>query len=337
MSTGELEGLRVLDIATLFAAPQIATMLGDRGAEVVKVEPPGGDPLRHMGVQRDGTSVVWELVSRNKRSIELDLDTDAGQAELRQLVEWADVLVENFSPELRKRRHCTYEELSAINQRLIQVSVSCFGLTGPYADRPGNGTIAEAFAGLTHMIGEPDGPPILPSVAIGDTLTAFSGVIGVLAACWSRDTKGGKGRLVDVSMYEPILQIMATTIGTWDGTSEPPKRTGSRVPGGVPRNVYKTNDGKFVAISGTTDPQVARVLAVIGHDTPESRARYGKAADRLQVGDQLDTLVADWVAANDRDAVMTAFLDARVPIAPVNDARDIAADPHIKSRLRPES
>jgi len=332
VSDHALAGLRVLDVATLFSAPQIATMLGDYGAEVLKLEPPGGDPLRRMGVQRDGKSVVWELLGRNKRSLELDLETDEGQAEFREHVQWADVLVENFSPELRARRHCTYEELSAINEGLVHVAVSCFGLTGPYADRPGNGTIAEAFAGLTHMIGEPDGPPILPSVAIGDTLTAFWGVIGALVACWNRDVKGGKGRLVDVAMYEPILAVMATTIASWDGKSEPPKRTGSRVPGGVPRSVYETRDGQYVAVSGTTDAQVARVLKIIGRDTPEDRERYGTSAARLEHADDLDVLVAQWIVQHDRDAALGAFLEARVPVTAVNTARDVVTDEQVQTR-----
>jgi formyl-CoA transferase len=184
------------------------------------------------------------------------------------------------------------------------------------------------------MIGEAHGPPILPSVAIGDTVTAFWGVIGALAACWHRDAQGGRGRLVDVAMYEPVLKIMETTIASWDGEREPPKRTGSRVPGGVPRNIYSTRDGRHVAVSGTTDAQVARVLAVIGHDTPAELERYGASAARLRVGDELDALVAEWIAAHDRDDVVTALVDARVPVTPVNDVRDILRDEHISARRR---
>jgi crotonobetainyl-CoA:carnitine CoA-transferase CaiB-like acyl-CoA transferase len=332
MADGALEGLRVLDISTLFAAPQITAVLGDLGAEVVKVEPPQGDPLRAMGAQRDGRSLMWALAARNKRAITLDFDSGAGRALLQRLVERADVLVENFPRSTLERWHCTYDELVARNRRLVMVSVSCYGATGPYRDRPGAGTLAEAFGGLTNMIGEADGPPMLPSVALGDTITAMAGVIGALAACYHRDTGGGSGQHVDVSMYEPILQLLAGTIVAYDTTGATPRRTGSRVPGGVPRNVYRTRDGHWVVVSGTTDAQVARLLPLIGRDTPEDRARFGRSAARLAAADELDALVADWIAARDRSDVIEAFLSARIPAAPVNDLPAILDDPHVSSR-----
>ncbi len=237
-----LAGLRVLELATLYAAPQIGAMLGDLGADVVKIEPPGGDPMRRMGVIRDGVSRNWSWVARGKRSIVLDLDADADRATFADLVGAADVLVENLTPAVRTRWGCTYEELSARSARLVVVAVSCYGLTGPYADRPGAGTLAEAFGGLTGLTGEPDGPPMLASVPLGDTLTAFSGVIGALAAAWGRDHGDGHGRLVDVSMYEPVLQVLGGTIAAYD-PDDPPARSGSRVRGGAPRNVYPTAGG----------------------------------------------------------------------------------------------
>jgi formyl-CoA transferase len=315
---GPLAGLRVLELATLYSAPQIGAMLGDLGADVVKVEPPAGDPMRRMGATPDGVSRNWLWVSRNKRSVVLDLDDD-GHATFEQLVDAADVLVENLDAKTRARWHCTYDELATRNPRLVVVSVTCYGLDGPYADRPGAGTLAEAFGGLTHMTGEADGPPMLTSVPIGDTLTAFSGVIGALAACWWRDARAGTGQHVDVTMYEPVLQLVGGTIATWDGEHDPPSRSGSRVHGGVPRNVYRTRDGAWVAVSGTTDPQVTRVLGIIGRDAP---------ADR----EELDALVAGWIGAHDRADVLAAFLDARVPIAPVQDVRDISADLHVRAR-----
>jgi crotonobetainyl-CoA:carnitine CoA-transferase CaiB-like acyl-CoA transferase len=330
-----LDGLRVVDVSTLFAAPQVAAMLGDFGADVVKVEPPEGDPLRAMGVQRAGRSLMWALVGRNKRSVTLDFETDAGRELLHRLVERADVLVTNQPRSTLERWQCTYEELAERNPRLVMVSVSCYGATGPYRDRPGAGTLAEAFGGLTHMTGDADGPPILPSVALGDTVTAMAGMIGALAACYHRDagdTAGGKGQLVDVSMYEPILHLLAPTVVAYDRGGQPPHRTGSRVPGGVPRNVYRTLDGHWVAVSGTTDGQVARVLRLIGRDTPEDHARFGTSAARLAVADELDGLVAIWIADHDRVDVLAAFLDARVPAAPVNDVSAILDDVHVVDR-----
>jgi crotonobetainyl-CoA:carnitine CoA-transferase CaiB-like acyl-CoA transferase len=308
-------------------------MLGDLGADVVKVEPPSGDPLRTMGIRRGGVSASWEFVARAKRSIVLDLDgDDADRATLTRLVGAADVLIENLDAKTRARWGCTYDELSKVNPRLVAVSVSCYGLTGPYADRPGAGTLAEAFGGLTHMTGDADGPPMLASVPIGDTLAAFSGVIGALAACWGRDTGGGHGRLVDVAMYEPVLQILGGTLAAYEPGSDPPARAGSRVHGGAPRNVYRTRDDAWVAVSGTTDRQVARLLPVIGHDTPADRDRFGSAKNRMQAADELDAHVADWVATHDRDAVLAALLEARVPAVPVNDAADLLADPHVAAR-----
>jgi crotonobetainyl-CoA:carnitine CoA-transferase CaiB-like acyl-CoA transferase len=332
MAGGALDRLRVLDISTLFAAPQIAAVLGDLGADVVKVEQPQGDPLRAMGAQRNGRSLMWALVARNKRSVTLDLDSDGGRDVLHRLVERADVLVENFPSSTLERWHCTYEELAARNPRLVMVSVSCYGATGPYRDRPGAGTLAEAFGGLTYMIGEADGPPMLPSLALGDSVTALVGVIGALAACYHRDTGGGRGQRVDVSMYEPVLQLLAGTIAAYDPSRDPPRRTGSRVPGGVPRNVYRTRDGEWVAVSGTTDAQVARLLPLLGRDTPADQERFGRSAARLAAADELDGLVADWIAARDRDEVLDALLDARIPAAPVNDLAAILDDPHVSSR-----
>ncbi|MEX1146722.1 MAG: CoA transferase [Acidimicrobiia bacterium] len=329
--------MRVLELASFYAAPEIGAMLGDLGADVVKVEPPGGDPMRQMGVVRDGVSRNWTWVGRNKRSIVLDLLATADHATFRRLVGATDVLIENLDAKTREGWQCGYDALSAVNPRLVVVSVSCYGLTGPYADRAGAGTLAEAFGGLAHMTGNADGPPTLASVALGDTLTAFGGVIGALAACWWRDAapgSDGRGRLVDVTMYDPILQVMGATIHTYDpdAGAEPPGRSGSRVHGGAPRNVYRTKDDGWVAVSGTTDAQVARVLALTGNDTTSAHERFGTPSARLVAVDELDALVGAWIAAHDRDAVLTAFVDARVPIAPVNDVRDLLGDPHLAAR-----
>jgi formyl-CoA transferase len=331
---GPLDGLRVLEVATLYAAPQIGALLGDLAADVVKVEPPAGDPMRHMGVVRDGVSRNWLWVGRHKRSIALDLDGEDGQRTFGELVGAADVLIENLDAKTRARWHCSYDELAAVNPRLVVVSVSCYGASGPYADRPGAGTLAEAFSGLAHMTGDRDGPPTLASLPVGDTLTAFWGVMGAVAACWGRDagTADGRGRLVDVAMYEPVLQILGGTINAFEPASASPVRSGSRVYGGVPRNVYRTRDDQWIALSGTTDAQVARILPIIGADTNADREKFGHAPTRLQHADELDERVAKWVGANDRDAVLAALLDARVPAAPVNDVPALFDDPHLQAR-----
>jgi crotonobetainyl-CoA:carnitine CoA-transferase CaiB-like acyl-CoA transferase len=327
-----LQGLRVVDLSTLLAAPQVSALLGDFGADVVKIEPPEGDPLRRLGAVRGGRSVPYALASRNKRIAHADFTSSDGLELVRRLIDAADVVVVNQPRKLLERWGLTYEQLSARNPRLVYVWVTCFGADGPYAELPGNGSLAEAFGGLTHLTGEADGPPMLPSSALGDPLVALSGLIGTLLACYARDVNGAPGQLVDVSMYEPVMTLLGLTVAAWDGTGDPPMRTGSRVAGGVPRNVYRTRDDRWVVLSGTTDGQVARVLSVIGLDTPEAAVRYGTSAARLAVADELDALVAEWIRGQDRNDVVAVFRRERVPVSPVNDLADLVADPHVQAR-----
>lgn len=330
-----LAGLKVLDLTQLLAAPQIAATLGDFGADVIKIESRAGDPLRKMGANRQGSSPQWKLVSRNKRALTLDLGHAEGRKIFQGLVAQADVLVENLTPGLLERWECTYPELVEVNPRLIVVSVTCYGRTGPYADRPGAGTLAEAFGGLAHLNGEADGPPLVPSLPLGDTLTGMSGVIGTLMALYSRDRAGqgtARGQHVDVAMIDPILQLMSLPLVMHDRRGPSPKRMGSRIAGGVPRNLYRCSDGEWLALSGTTDRQVGRILDTIGRDTAEAKARYGAAKDRLQVADELDGLVASWIGDRARSDVLDTFLEARIPVAPVNDLASLLDDPHLRAR-----
>ncbi len=330
-----LAGLRVLDLTNLFAAPQVAATLADFGADVVKVEPPEGDPLRRIGARRGEGSVGWALVARNKRSIALDLDAAQDRAIFERLVERADVLVENLPRGLRERWGCDAATLRARHPRLVVTSISCYGRTGPRAERPGAGTLAEAFAGFAHLNGEAQGSPMVPSLPLGDTLVGLSGVIGTLLALYARDRApggSGVGQHVDVSMVEPVLQLLALPLASWAPGTPPPARSGSRVAGGVPRNLYRAADGDYLALSGTTDAQVARILGLLGRDGPEDRARFGTSAARLEAADELDGLVADWIAARSRDEALAAFDAIRIPVAPVNDLAAILDDPQIRAR-----
>jgi len=330
-----LAGLKVLDLTNLLSAPQIGATLADFGADVIKIEPRSGDPIRRIGIQRDGGSPQWALVARNKRAITLDLDQPEGQRVFRGLLERADVLVENLTTSLLDRWHCGYDELAPAFPRLVVVSVSCYGRSGPYRDRAGAGTLAEAFAGFAHMNGEADGPPMVPSLPLGDTLAGLSGVIGTLMALYSRDREGaasGRGQHVDVTMIEPILQLLALPFANDDGEAPGPRRMGSRVAGGVPRNLYRAADGDWMALSGTTDAQVARILGVIGLDTEAARERFGRSQARLARADELDGAVASWIATRSRPVALEAFHAARIPVAPVNDLAAILEDPHVRDR-----
>jgi succinyl-CoA--D-citramalate CoA-transferase len=324
--------LRVLDIGTLFPGPLCAALLGDLGADVLKVEPPGGDALRTMGTLVEGRSLGWAVVGRNKRSITLDLSKERGQALLHRLVERADLVVENLPQRSLERWHCTYDELAAHNPRVIVVSLSCYGRTGPYADRAGNGTIAEAFAGLTDMTGEADGPPMLTSLPIGDVLAALSGVLGALAACYQRDARGGAGQRVDVSMYEPILQFLIHGVPLYARTGRVESRSGSRIPGAAPRNTYRTRDGRWLALSAVTDGLVAALLRTMGRDPDAERERFGSFDRRREHEHELDSLVAQWIAARESAPVLDALISAGIPAAPVNDVAALFGDPHVRAR-----
>jgi crotonobetainyl-CoA:carnitine CoA-transferase CaiB-like acyl-CoA transferase len=333
-ATGALAGLRVLDISTFLAAPQISAILGDFGADVIKVEPPAGEASRAIGAQRNGASLMWALASRNKRTITLDLTNERGREVFRALAARADVVVENYPAEQLAAWGLAYHDLSAVNPGLVVVSVSCYGNTGPLADRPGAGTLAEAFGGLTFMTGEADGPPMLPSIPLGDTLSALSGVIGTLVACYHNKVNGGGGQHVDVSFYEPVLTLMQPTIIAYDeaGSDPPPMRTGSRIPTGVPRNVYRASDDRWLVLSGTTDRQVARILKIIGADNAEGRAKFAASPDRIAHADELDGLVAEWISEHSLDDVLRVMAENRVPAAPVNDVPSLLRNDHIRAR-----
>lgn len=302
---GALAGVRVIDMASLYAAPLAATIMADFGADVVKVEPPGGDGFR-------GTK-MWPIVARGKQCVPVDLRTPEGVAALKALVAQADVVVENYPAAVLAKRGLGYDVLSAINPRLVMLGVSCFGETGPYADRPGSGTIGEGFGGLTWLMGEADGPPMLPSVALGDAVGAMSAVIGVLAALYWRE-RSGHGQRVDASLYEPILQIAAHAAQRWEPGNSP-DRCGSRLPG-VLRNVYRAADGGYVAISASTARHRADLLALAGGDG---------------VGDE-DAAVARWIGTRLRAGLIDTLVARRIPVTPVNTLDALLADDHVRAR-----
>lgn len=323
---GPLAGVRVLDLATLFPAPLLAALLGDLGADVVKVEPATGDPLRRVGaLDRDGNSVAWRVAARNKRSVVADHAIAAALAAV------ADVVIVNQPAAVLTRNGWDPASVTAANPRVVYVSLTAFGASGPYANRPGNGSIAEAFGGFAHLNGSPDGPPLLPSLALGDTLAAIAGVAPIVAALYARDVHRGRGTVLDLSMYEPILDLQAAAIAAWRPEDEAPARMGSRIAAAAPRNVYECADGTWIAVSGPTDEQVGRLLGLMGR--AGDVARWGTATQRLGAeADALDEAVAAWIGARPRTEVVDRLLDARIPAAPVNTIADLAADPQARAR-----
>lgn len=303
IAPGALAGLKVIDMASLYAAPLAATIMADFGADVIKIEPPEGDLFRD--------SKMWPIVARGKTCLALDLRSPDGVAALKELVAQADVVVENYPAAVLAKRGIGWDVLSAINPRLVMLSVSCFGGTGPYKDRPGSGTIGEGFGGLSWLMGEADGPPMLPSVALGDAVGAMSAVIGTLAALYWRD-RNGRGQQVDASLYEPILQIVAHAAQRWT-PGDSPGRCGSRLPG-VLRNIYRTLDGRFVAISASTARHQADLVALAGGE-----------------GDE-DARVAGWIATKAQADVVAELVARRIPITPVNSLDELLADPHVRER-----
>jgi crotonobetainyl-CoA:carnitine CoA-transferase CaiB-like acyl-CoA transferase len=332
-ATSPLDGIKVLDIAALFPAPLLAAMLGDYGADVVKVEPPAGDGLRHVGTPTSaGCSSAWALAGRNKRSIVLDVESAVDLATLHQLTATADVVITNQTQAQLTRWDCTPEAIMARNSGAVVVSLTGFGVAGPLSGMGANGTIAEAFSGVADLIGQPDGPPTLPSFALGDTLAATSALNGVLAALYWRDANGGRGQFIDATLYEPLLGLLASTYASQQPGRAAATRNGSRIATAAPRNIYRTRDAAWVAVSATTDPQVARMFDLMTTDDA-SRTRYAKASARVgDAADDLDDLVSRWIAGLTLHDAIERCRAARIPIAKVHNMHDVLDHEHSAAR-----
>ena len=324
-----LDGVKVIEAATLFAAPLAAMFLGDFGAEVVKIEHPAKpDPARGHGPNKDGVGLWFKTLARNKRLITLDLSHPDGREVFLRLAADADVVIENFRPGTIERWGVGWETLSAMNPRLVLARVSGFGQVGPAAARPGFGTLAEAMSGFAALNGEPDGPPLLPPLALADGVAGLATAFAVLAALRERD-RSGRGQVVDVSLLEPLLTLLGPQIAEYDllGTLQP--RTGNRSSHNAPRNVYATADGKWVAVSSSATSIAERVMRLVGRPDLVSEPWFATGAGRAAHVDEIDAAVAAWIAERDRDQVVAAFEAAEAAIAPVYDASDIVADPQL--------
>ncbi len=322
-----LEGIRILDVSTLFAGPLAATILSDFGADVIKVEHPRGDPVRHHGYSKDGVPLWWKMLSRNKRTVTLNLSTAEGQDIMCRLVEDSDVLIENFRPGTLERWNLAPERLQTINPRLVIARVTGFGQFGPYSGRPGFGTLAEAMSGFAHITGDPDGPPTLPPFGLADGITAQATANAILMALYHRDVHGGPGQVLDIAIIEPILTILGPQPIVYDQLGIVQTRTGNRSVNNAPRNTYRTSDGRWVAISTSTQSIAERVMHLVGHPEVIEEPWFASGAERAKHADELDRYVAGWIGDRKIDDVIVAFEDAHAAVAPIYDIAQIMEDP----------
>lgn len=326
-SDGPLSGLRVLDLATIFAGPLAAMLLGDYGADVIKVEHPRGDPLRTHGYQKAGHGLWWKMLSRNKRAITLDLSKLEGQEIMRDLAARADVLIENFRPGVMERWNLGYERLSESNPGLVMLRTTGFGQFGPYAIRPGFGTLAESMSGFAAMTGEAGSPPTLPPFGLADGIAGLAGAFAVMNALYHRDARGGRGQVIDLAIIEPIVSVLGSQPTVYDQLGIVPERTGNRSPNNAPRNTYRTRDGRWIAISTSADSIAARVMELVGHPEVVKEPWFRTGFERAAHGEMLDEMVGTWIAHREYEDVISQFEAAGAAVAPIYNIRDAMADP----------
>jgi crotonobetainyl-CoA:carnitine CoA-transferase CaiB-like acyl-CoA transferase len=324
-----LHGIRVVEAATLFAAPIAGMLLGDYGADVIKIEHPRRpDPARGHGPSKDDVGLWFKTLGRNKRLVTLDLSQPDGRDLFLRLAERSDVVLENFRPGTLERWGLGWDELSAVNPRLVLARVSGFGQTGPYAGRPGFGTLAEAMSGFAALNGEPGGPPLLPPLALADGVAALATAFAIMVALRARE-ETGRGQIVDTSLVEPLLMLLGPQVTAYDLLGTLQERTGNRSSHNAPRNVYRTADDAWVAVSASATSIAERVLRLVGRADLTEQPWFATGAGRAAHVDEIDAAVAAWIAARSRDDVLAAFDAAEAAIAPVYDARDLLADPQL--------
>ena len=328
---GPLRGLRVLDIATIYAGPLAGMLLGDFGAEVIKVEHPRGDAVRSHGFSKDGFGLWWKILSRNKLAVTLDFSKPEGQELLCQFVREADVLIENFRPGVLERWNLGPDRLHELNPGLVILRVTGFGQFGPYAKRRAFGTLAEAMSGFAHMTGDADGPPTLPPFGLADGLAGLAGALSVMFALRHRDAASGRGQVIDMALIEPILTVLGPGPSAHDQLGVVQSRHGNRSPNNAPRNTYMTRDGQWVAISASATTVAERVMRLVGHPELIQEPWFSSAGQRVEHADELDQVVGDWIAKRDRDDVIRAFDEAGAAIGPIYDVAQLMMDPQIQA------
>lgn len=330
---GPLAGVRVLDASNVLAGPLCCQILGDFGAEVIKLEhPTKGDSFRNHGAAKDGHGLWWKMLARNKRCVGLYLGDPDGAELFLDLVRESDVVVENFRPGTLEKWGLGYDRLREVNPGVILLRVTGFGQTGPYANRPGFGTLIESMSGFAAATGQPDGPPTLPPLGLADSVAALAGANAVLMALYHRDAAGsGEGQEIDLSLLEPLTTIMGPHLITWDQLGEIAPRVGNRSANNAPRNTYLTKDERWVAISTSANSVAERVMRLVGHPEVIDEPWFASGVERAKRADLLDGWVADWIAERTADEVMEAFEAAQAAVAPIYGPDDLIEDPQVKA------
>lgn len=330
---GMLSGIRVLDLATLAAAPLAATYLGEFGADVIKVEQPGqGDPIRTWGNQRDGVGLMWKSVSRNKKSVTANLRVTEGQDLVRRLVEKSDVVIVNTRPQTLAKWGLDYESLRLVNNRVVMLHITGYGLSGPKSERPGFGTLGEAMSGFAHVTGEAEGPPTLPPFMLADGVASLNAAYAVMMALYHRDVHGAGGQLIDINLVDPLARLLEQNLLGYDQLGIVPRRAGNRWDISAPRNTYRTSDGRWLAMSGSSPSLALRVFRAIGRDDLVSDDDFSDPQRRLARAAEVDSVVAEWVAAHTLSEAMAVFDAAEVAAAPVYEIADLVADEQLQHR-----
>lgn len=329
-----LEGIRVIELGQLLAGPFTGTVLAYFGAEVIKVEPPGeGDPIRGWRVVEDGTSLWWRSLGRNKKCITLDLKSDEGRGLVKQLLNTADVAIENFRPGTMEKWNLGPEDFKTSNPKLIYTRISGYGQTGPYAPKPGYASVCEGISGFRYLNGFPGQAPVRPNLSMGDTLAGLHAAMGILLAIIERqNSSDGEGQVVDVALYESIFNIMEAVIPEYDGAGVVREASGTTITGIVPTNTYQCKDNKFVVIGGNGDSIFKRLMQAAGHPEMAEDPRMANNPGRVEHEAEIDKALADWCAANSASEILSILEEAKVPSGPIYNVEDMMADPHFQAR-----
>jgi len=331
--SGPLNGVTVIEAGTMISVGTVGRLLADFGADVVKIERPGiGDHLRQFGPQKDGTGLWWKYLGRNKQSVTLDLSAENGQVVFEDLVSEADVLIENFRPGTLERWNIGYDRLSTINPSLVMLRLSGYGQDGPYAERPGFGTLAEAMSGFAHLNGFPDREPLLPPTGLADGIAALFSTFALMFALYHRDVNDGSGQFIDTSLTEPIFSLLGPQPLQYEQLGEVEERAGNRSNSSAPRNVFETADDRYVAISASAQPIAMRVFDAIDRPDLKDDQRFEDNEARLENVEALEAIIQNWMDSHSREEVLAAFEEADATIAPVYNVADILADEHYQAR-----